>query len=130
MPSAYDAFLSRFGGQPPAPYNPFQAAPNYQSSYTPGAFNPPAAPGLLTPPAAPGGGLLSPPAPGNVMQGGEINDPGGNNDNPGGLGQGNPGYAPGYSDTAALIGAGLGLAIPGAGSLVNCVTAMPSTDFR
>lgn len=46
MATAFDTFLSRFGGQPLGAYNPFSnTASQYAPAYTPGPFTPPVVPG-------------------------------------------------------------------------------------
>ena len=120
MPTPFEIFQQRFGGMSLGSYNPFQTANQYGPVYTPGVFSLPTSPTTpTTPPVTPGSpGAGNPPGSPPVI-GGQPNDPGGNRDNGNRPGPTDPGYAPGYSNEAALVGAGLGLLIPGAGTLVS-----------
>lgn len=112
MPTPFEIFQQRFGGQPQQAYNPFQGAPSYTSGYTPGQFGGTPAGGGGTPA---GGGINV--NPGTLPITGQG---GGRPDNAEGLaGDRKPGYQPGYSNGAAVAGTLLGMAIPGAGLLTS-----------
>lgn len=126
MPSPFETFTQRFGGRPLGAYNPFGAANQYASPYTPGAFQPIPATGTPQTQTPPGGQGAAPGQGGGG--GGRENEPGRGE---GGMPFGHSAIDMGAGDELLGIGGLLAGGIPGLlTGAVNSGIRANNVDYR
>lgn len=113
MPSPFELFSQRFGGQQLGAYNPFQSAPQYANTYQPLPFGAPAVPGVPGQGGVPGGGQV--PGQGGLLGGTQ----GGPVQSNSGAGQGNGVGGVSGTNTGGAFGLGQTTTTDRTGGVIN-----------